>query len=80
MKRSLHARIAELEKTQQQAIRARDCSSEMASGSAIEKIREYLSDHGIEQEATESLAATFARAIGVSLGELKERLREAALG
>jgi hypothetical protein len=80
MKRSLHARIAELEEIHQQALRARDCSTEMASGFAIENIREYLSERGIEQAGTESLAEAFARALGVASGELKAYLEEVAVG
>jgi hypothetical protein len=76
MRRSLHTRIAELEEIHQQAIRARDCSTE--GESAIEKIRQYLSDRGIEQAGTESLAETFARALGIAPGELKAHLEDAA--
>ena len=79
MRRSLHARIAELEEIHQRAIRARDCSS-AEGGSAIEKVRQYLNDRGIEQEKTESLAGAFARALGIDARELKARLQAAASG
>ena len=76
MRRSLHARIAQLEEIHQQAIRARDCGGE--GESAIEKIRQYLSDRAIEQAGTESLAETYARALGITSGQLKAHLEEAA--
>jgi hypothetical protein len=75
---SLHARIAQLEEVHQQAIRARNCSAE--GGSAIKKIRQYLSERGIEQAGTESLAETFARALGISGSELRVRLQRRAAG
>jgi hypothetical protein len=78
MRRSLHARIAQLEEIHQHALRARDCSAEGWSPS--EEIRQYLSDLGIEQAEKESLAATFARALGISVSELRAQLQRRAAG
>src|SRR5258706_5885429 len=47
-------------------------------GSPTEKLRESLRAHGFGQRETESLAGTFARALGITTQQLKARLWEAA--
>jgi hypothetical protein len=76
MKRSFHARVAKLEATHERA-RA-SYSAELAGASAVEKVRQILSALGIEQQKTESLAETFARALGITSRELRSRLADAA--
>jgi hypothetical protein len=49
-----------------------------AGASAVEKVRQILSALGIEQQKTESLAETFARALGITSRELRSRLADAA--
>jgi hypothetical protein len=80
MKRSLTSRIAALEESHQQAIRASNNFARSGGGSAIEEIQQYLRDRRIEQAGTESLAETFARALGIGSEELKARLHETAFG
>ena len=79
MNRRLEARVTELERTRELADLV---SHPMPSrdGSATEKLRETLRAHGFEQREEESLAGTFARALGITAQELKARLWEGAYG
>jgi hypothetical protein len=81
MKRSLETRLSELEKVHERERRARAYSARVADASKFhEKVRQFLSALGIEQQKTESLAETFARALGITSRELRTRLAEAAAG
>jgi len=73
MKSSLHKRLAKLEHD----VQARRASVSPASN-AIEIIRGWLRGRGVEQQPEESLAETFARALGISSVELRERLKRRA--
>ena len=73
--RRLQVRLATLEAVHQRIERA--CQQEHAEG-AIQQVRQFLTDQGIEQGLHESLAEAFARGLGISIRELKARLHEAA--
>ena len=75
----LYGRLAALERTCE-AARLAQRSAALADGSVVEKLRETLHTCGIEQRETESLADTFARALGITTRELKVRLQEIAYG
>jgi hypothetical protein len=51
-----------------------------AGPSAAEKISGWLAQNGIARGESESLMATFARALGVSLSELRVHLQRRAAG
>ena len=51
-----------------------------AGPSAPEKISAWLAQRGIERDENESLMATFARALGVTLSELRLYLQRRAAG
>lgn len=76
MKQKLHRRLAELERVSEARARAQPADGEVP---AIEIVRQYLRDRGIEQGPLESLAETFARSLGISCRELDERLRAGTL-
>jgi DNA-binding transcriptional regulator YiaG len=76
MTKTVKSRIARLEETHQRKVRANDRSFEEDSAAAIEKVQQYLSEQGIQQSPEESLAETFARALGISTDELKKWLME----
>jgi hypothetical protein len=81
MKRSVHARIAELEKFHERESRARAYSARVADGSKFhEWVRRFLKALGTEQGAKESLAEAMARGMGINMSELKARFQEAAAG
>jgi cobalamin biosynthesis protein CobD/CbiB len=48
--------------------------------SGAEKISAWLAQRGIERDENESLMATFARALGVTLSELRLYLQRRAAG
>ena len=47
---------------------------------AIEKMLEWLRVEGVEQQSSESLAETVARASGITCHELRHQLMERAAG
>ena len=59
MKRSFHARVAELEKVQK--VRVGDYAAEIAAGSARDWVRRLLKILRTEQEGNESMAEALAR-------------------
>ena len=76
MTKTLKSRIARLEETHQRKVRANDPSFEEDSAAAIEKVQQYLDEKGVQQAPEESLAETFARALGIGTDELRRRLIE----
>ena len=50
------------------------------SGLWLEAARGYLSDHGFTQSETECFAATMARALGISIDELRVCIAENRIG
>jgi hypothetical protein len=74
MKRALHKRLQQLE----QDVQFRQASAERAPSGHIEIIRGWLSAWGVEQQPDESLAMTLSRALGLTVLELRNRLRERA--
>ena len=80
MTKSLKSRVARLEETHQRAILARNGASENGCEAAIERIRQGLTDLGVEQDPTESLAETLARALGIGTDKLMAYLHEMAIG
>jgi hypothetical protein len=81
MRRCVHARIAELEKVYERERRARAYSARVADASKRhEWVRWFLKALGTEQGAKESLAEAMARAMGITMSELKARLQAAAAG
>ena len=72
---SLQWRLASLEAVHQRLQRADQ--HEPAEG-AIQQVRQFLSDEGVEPGPHESLAEAFARGLGISIRELKARLHKAA--
>ena len=77
--RRIYTRLAELERSCDAASLAQR-SAALADGSVAKKLRETLHACGIEQRETESLAGTFARALGITTQELKVRLEGIAYG
>jgi hypothetical protein len=77
MNRKLYTRLVALERTCE-ATRLAQRSAALADGSVAENLRTMLHTWGIEQRETESLAATFARALGITARELKTRLEQIA--
>jgi hypothetical protein len=72
MKQQLHRRLAELERVAEARVRAQPADDD--EDSSIEMVKQYLRARGIEQSPLESLAETFARALGITCRELRERL------
>jgi hypothetical protein len=79
MRQNLHKRLGRLEAVSAAARRARESSANQSGLTAtIEWLRETLRSYGIEQRPEESLANTFARALGMSDSELDDYLRASA--
>jgi hypothetical protein len=79
MTRKLYARLAQLERAYAAARRAK---SDVSQGeSAVEWVREFLRTQGIDPgpRPKESLAETFARALGITSKELKSHLKAGTL-
>jgi hypothetical protein len=77
--RKVYARIAELERAYAAARRAK---SDVSQGeSAVEWVREFLRARGIDPgpRPQESLAETFARALGITSMELRSHLEAGTL-
>jgi hypothetical protein len=77
MKPKTYARLQQLE--QRSAARLSALSKQESGTSAVDAIREWLSAAGIEQEATESLAETLARALGITCRELRVLMNQGRL-
>jgi hypothetical protein len=77
VRQKLCRRLVELEKISARARRARVCN---ARESAIAKLREILCVHDVQQSPNESLAEAFARFLGMSSRELRNRLMARAVG
>ena len=73
MKRSLYARLADLERVRKAASVSE--SVQFDSRPVIERMRAILRMCGIEQHPMESLAEAFCRALGISGTELRARLQ-----
>jgi len=80
MKRSFYARVAQLEKVHEREKLARAYDARIADGSRLEWVRRFLKALGTEREGNESLAEALARAMAISMSELKVRIRDAAAG
>jgi len=79
MRQNLHKRLGRLETISAAARRARESNANQSGLAAtIEHLRETLRSYGIEQRPEESLANTFARALGISDSELDDYLRTGA--
>jgi hypothetical protein len=78
MRQKLCRRLEELEKIGAAAAQRTD--GRVSADSAIEELRAVLRANDFQQEPNESLAETFARFQGISLGELKAQLTEIAYG
>jgi hypothetical protein len=74
MKHALYKRLQHLE----QDVQSRPAGAERAPSGHIEIIRGWLSAWGVEQQPEESLAMTLSRALGMTVLELRNRLRERA--
>jgi hypothetical protein len=74
MKKSLETRLAELEKLHERERLARAHSAREADGSGLEWVRRLLKVLGTAQGRTESLAEALARAMQISVSDLKTRL------
>jgi hypothetical protein len=72
--RSLYARLAELERAQEQARRAREASENARNGTAGEAIKRILEAYGIERLPKESWFETTARALGIRASEMKAQI------
>jgi hypothetical protein len=77
MRQNLEKRLGRLETVSAAACRAR--AVRQAGSSAAEQLRETLRGYGFVPGPDESLASTFARALGVSDPELDRRLRSGSL-
>ena len=80
MKRGFQARLAGLEKIHERDKLARASAARVANGSHLEWVRRLLKVLGTEQGENESLAEALARAMGMSMRELRGRIQEAAAG
>ena len=80
MTKSLKSRIALLEEIHQRGRLAEDTSGQQHGEAAIEKVQQILSELGVEQAPTESLAETLARALEIGTDDLRRHLDEAAYG
>ena len=76
----IHARLAELERVHDEIVRAGEHSTEGAGGGGIQWAHNMLSISGVEQSETESLPEALARAVHISMKELRGRLQEGASG
>jgi hypothetical protein len=80
MKRSFYARVAQLEKVHEREKLVRAHAARTANGPHLEWVHRLLKIFRTEREGNESLAEALARAMGISMSELKARLQEAAAG
>lgn len=80
MTKTLKSRIARLEETHRHAVLQHDTSAQELGEAAIERIHQILGTFGIEREPAESLAETFARALGIGTDKLMSYLYEVAHG
>lgn len=81
MKQNLGKRLEELEKISAAAAAQRErVAGRSSADSALETIRALLRANNLQQEPHESLAETFARFLGISSRELRDRLAERACG
>jgi hypothetical protein len=76
MTQKLCRRLGELEKISARARLARPSDS----GAVAAKIREILRVNNVQQGPNESLFETFARCLGISSWDLRNRLMEKAYG
>ena len=72
--RRLYARLAELERVQEQARRARKASENARNSTAGETIKRLLEAYGIERLPKESWFETTARALGIRAPEMKAQI------
>jgi hypothetical protein len=72
MNAKIHKRLEHLEQISAKRARARRAAK---GPSAREMIRDLLRAGGFEPEPDESLIETLARALGITCGELRNRLR-----
>ena len=79
MRQKLCRRLEDLEKISAAAT-ARRAADSRDSGSAIDEIRAILHANNFPQQPVESLAETFARYLGISSRELRQKLMELASG
>ena len=77
MRQKLCRRLEELEKVSARTRLARRFES---GASGIDKVREILRVNNVQQGPNESLVETFARFLGISSWELRNRLMERAYG
>ncbi len=78
MKQKLCKRLEELERIS--AAAASRTYSRASADEAIEKVRALLRANNVQQEPNESLAETFARFLGITSRELRDRLMQRAYG
>ena len=75
MRQGINKRLKQLEQILAQARRLADIQAQHDDDeAAIRKIEIFLKLQGVEQEGEESLAETLARALGITLRELREQL------
>ena len=79
VRQKLCRRLEDLEKTAS-AASARRAASNGGSAAFIEEVRAILAENGFQPEPKESLAATFARFLGISLRQLDQELMDRAHG
>ncbi len=81
MKQTLHKRLGRLETVSAAARRARESSANKSDFEAwLNRTREFLRSHGIEQLPHESFADTLARGLGMTGRELDDLFRARAYG
>ena len=78
MTQKLSRRLEELEKVA--AGRVARVNGSASADSALAKVRALLRVNNVQQEPNESLADTFARFLGITSGELRDRLMQRAYG
>jgi hypothetical protein len=78
VRQKLCKRLEDLEKISAAAAQRTD--SHASADAAIEKLRALLRANNFQQEPNESLAETFARFLGISSRELRDRLMQRAYG
>ena len=79
MKRGFQARLAGLEKVREREKLARACAARVANGSHLEWVHRLLKILGTEREKTKAWPEALARAMRISMSELKDRLRNGSL-
>jgi hypothetical protein len=80
MTKSFYERVAQLEKVQERESLTRAYAARVAGGSHLQWVHRLLKILKTERERDESLAEAMARAMGISMSELKARIQEAAAG